>query len=53
MDYYNVVANYTGRLTFMWSRKFNNNSLESQGMYREFYYQTEWKPCFTNMSSIL
>ena len=33
MEYYNVVANYTGLLTFMWSGKFNNNSLESQGSF--------------------
>ena len=44
MVYYNVVANYTGRLTFMWSGKFNN-SLESQGKSQEFYYQTEWELC--------
>ena len=44
MKYYNVVANYTGHLTFMWSRKFNNNSLESQGKSVNFYYQTEWQP---------
>ena len=33
MEYYNVVANCTGRLTFMLSGKFNNNSLESQGIF--------------------
>ena len=33
MEYYYVVANYTGRLTFMWSGKFNNNSLESQEVF--------------------
>ena len=33
MEYYNVVANYTGRLTFMWSGKFNSNHLESQGIF--------------------
>ena len=33
MGCYNVVANYTGRFTFMWSGKFNNNSLESQGIF--------------------
>ena len=33
MEYYNVITNYTGRLTFMWSGKFNSNSLESQGIF--------------------
>ena len=32
MEYYNV-ANYTGRLSFMWSGKFNNYNLESQGIF--------------------
>ena len=32
MEYYIVVANYTGRLTFMWSGKFNIYCLESQGI---------------------
>ena len=45
MEYFNVVANYTGSLTFMWSGKFNNNSLESQEKSGNFYYQTEWEPC--------
>ena len=33
MEYYYVVANYMGCHTFMWSGKFNNNSLESQGIF--------------------
>ena len=33
MECYNIVANYTGHLTFMWSRKFNNNSPESYGIF--------------------
>ena len=53
MEYYNVVANYTGRLTFMWSGKFNNNSLESQGKSGNFYYQTEWKPCYLYISLLM
>ena len=48
MEYYNVVANYTGRLTLMWSGKFNNNSLTSQGKSGNFYYQTEWEPWWRN-----
>ena len=38
MEYYNIVANYTGHLTFMWSGKFNN-SLESQGKSEKLYYE--------------
>ena len=45
MEYYNIFANYTGRFTFMWSGKFNNNSLDSWGKSGNFYYQTEWEPC--------
>ena len=45
MEYYNVVANYTGRFTFIWSEKFNSNSLESQRKLGNFYYQIEWEPC--------
>ena len=45
MEYYNVIANYKGRLTFMWSEKFNGNSLGSQGKSGNFYYQREWEPC--------
>ena len=44
MEYCNIVA-YTGCLTFMWSGKFNNNCLESQGKSGNFYYLTEWEPC--------
>ena len=33
MEYYNVVANYMDRFTFMWLGIFNNNSLESQGIF--------------------
>ena len=33
MEYHNIGANYMGRLTYMWSEKFNNNSLESQGIF--------------------
>ena len=44
MEYYNVVANHTVRLTFIWSGKFNNNNLESQGNSGNFNYQTEWEP---------
>ena len=44
MECYNVVANYTDCLTFMWFGKFNNNSLEGQGKSKNFYYQTEWEP---------
>ena len=32
MEYHNVVASYTGHLTFMWSGKFVNKNLESQGI---------------------
>ena len=45
MEYFNVVANYMGRLTFIWSGKFSNSSVESQGKLRNFYNQTEWEPC--------
>ena len=41
MDYFNVVTNCTGHLTFMWSGKFNNNSRKSQGKSENFYYQIE------------
>ena len=40
MEYYYVVANYTGRLTFVWSEKCNNKSMESQGMSGNFYYSS-------------
>ena len=30
MEYYNVVANYTGRLTLMYSGKFNNSLEKSR-----------------------
>ena len=33
MEYCKVVTNCTGCLTFMWSGKFNNNSLESQEIF--------------------
>ena len=33
MEYYNIAANYMGHVTFMWSGKFNNDSLESQGIF--------------------
>ena len=49
MEYYNVVTNYTGRLTFMWSGKFNNNSQESQRESGNFYCQTEWEPCIASL----
>ena len=45
MEYYNAVANNTVHFTFMWSGKFNNNSLKSQGKSGSFY-QTEWEPKF-------
>ena len=33
MEYYNIIANYSGHLTFMWLGKFNKNYLESQGIF--------------------
>ena len=45
MEYYNVVTNYTGRLAFIWSRKFNNNSLKSQGI---FIIKQSWNPDYYN-----
>ena len=33
MEYYNVVANCMGRFTSVWSGKFKNKSLKSQGIF--------------------
>ena len=44
MEYYNVVANYIGCLTFMWPGKFNNNSLESQGKSGNFIIKQSGNP---------
>ena len=44
MEYYNVIANYTGCLTFMWSGKFNNNGLESQEESENFIIKQSGNP---------